>query len=451
MLSVTEKSDTVSKCWGSAAVDSGAEYRPMKYLLTADSEKGFALCNTVTDEIAVLTKAEEKLFKALPARYRPEMDELIASHFIVPVGYDEKKAVEQIRKMLSLRENSRQLSCYTVLPTTACNARCFYCFESNFKKMTMSDETADKLVEFIKAHSYKEKNVKLDWFGGEPTLCVKTIDRICTALAEAGYEYYSSMTSNGYLFDKALAAKAKTLWKLNMIQITLDGTEEVYNRVKAYVGVTGSPYKKVIDNIGYILDEGIYLQVRMNLDKHNADDLSVLIGELNTRFGKYDNFKAYVHGLFDNCGYDPVSHSDADHLWISKKTAELNAMISKENKLGGVSLTLPSFRYSNCMAMSDRCVVVTPDGKLAKCDNCCTTDSVGDLDNGITDKKRVAEWKETFYYPECADCPIFPTCINMKNCSCAYSCDEIHRRDLIDTYIDSVQKRISRGKPEAVK
>ena len=113
----------------------------------------------------------------------------------------------------------------------------------------MSEETGFKVVEFIADHCGKNRKVTLDWFGGEPTLGIERIDQISRGLREKQIRFTSLMISNGYLFSDELIRRATEIWNLTDIQITLDGTEEIYNRTKAYVNAENNPYHTVLDNI----------------------------------------------------------------------------------------------------------------------------------------------------------------------------------------------------------
>ena len=94
----------------------------------------------------------------------------------------------------------------------------------------MDRETADRVISYIKEHCGGQQ-VKLSWFGGEPLVNHKVIDQICNGLRNDGIPYESRMISNAYLFDDTIVAKAADLWNLKNIQITLDGTEVVYNHI----------------------------------------------------------------------------------------------------------------------------------------------------------------------------------------------------------------------------
>jgi len=429
---IVEAQALPAKLWGRQKPKE-TMYRLMRFLLRTECDDGTLLHNVVTGELVLLDAAETALLEQLPAAHTAAMDALIEAHFLVPVEFDEKKSVEQLRRLMRAANRSRELVGYTILPTTGCNARCFYCYEAGIPYITMTEETADRLAAFIDAH-HGEKPVELNWFGGEPTLGVNIIDRICRAMQEREIEYTSSMISNGYLFDETLAEKAKKLWKLKNIQITLDGTEPVYNRVKAYVRSDGSPYRKVLENIGFLLAQEIRVSVRMNLDRYNAEDLETLIAELAQRFAGQKYFSAYTWPLYDNCGYTPVVHNQEERLWLENKSAELNRLIEQKQIDYIKDKNLPSVKAVFCMADSDAAVIVNPDGTFSKCEHECGKENVGNLEDGFTDAERIATWKKQIIPPECEDCVLYPSCFKIENCISAGQCFAVNRDQKIESY-----------------
>ena len=128
----------------------------------------------------------------------------------------------------------------------------------------------------------------------------QVIDIICTDLTEKGIVYESMMISNGYLFDGATVEQAVSHWKLKSVQITLDGTEEIYNRSKAFIYKDGkSPYQVVLANIQRLLDAGVAVLIRLNMDEHNADNLMELADELHEQFGENKKLTVYSHVLYE--------------------------------------------------------------------------------------------------------------------------------------------------------
>jgi sulfatase maturation enzyme AslB (radical SAM superfamily) len=95
----------------------------------------------------------------------------------------------------------------------------------------MSKNVADKIISLIMKRKELEK-VHFSWFGGEPLFNNEIISYICSELKKNNINYSSSMITNGLLFNKELILKAKDLWRLSHLQITLDGTEYEYEKIK---------------------------------------------------------------------------------------------------------------------------------------------------------------------------------------------------------------------------
>lgn len=147
----------------------------------------------------------------------------------------DKTYTDEVRFVLrNIQKPPEHVTGYSIFTTTDCNARCFYCFELGRSRMPMSEETAHKAAAYIADHC-GGKPVRLSWFGGEPLFNRKVIDIICRDLQVRNVDYHSTMMSNGYLFDGETVRRAASLWKLRRVQITLDGTENVYNRCNGNV------------------------------------------------------------------------------------------------------------------------------------------------------------------------------------------------------------------------
>ena len=391
------------------------------YCLAEPVEDGVLLFNLMTREMVLLT-AEEY------ARVT-ELEELRQRWFVVPEDLNEKECMEFVRLILKSKAKTKgEITSYTIFTTTDCNARCFYCFELGRSRIPMSEETAYKTAEYIKSHCAGKK-VKISWFGGEPLMNPAVIDIICDSLTEAGIEFESSMVSNGYLFDDVLAEKAEKKWNLKRVQITLDGTEDVYNRIKAFVYSDTNPYQIVLSNIQRVLARGIKVVVRLNMDMHNAEDLLVLADELGRRFAGESGIKVYAHHLFK----DGVTNAEryTDEEWNQRE----EAMTRLNGKLlaGGLlsrGVISQSVKLNHCMADNDKCITVTPDGNIGVCEHYSETEFVGHLDREGFDAKMVANWKEIMpEVQECADCFYYPECYKLKKCLNESVCYPVYRRN----------------------
>ena len=389
-------------------------YRPMQFLLNSESEDGVLLYNIVTSEMVLLEGHEVDVFKSLPTEYEAEMDELISRHFIVPADYDEKKFVNNIRQILRKIESPKRISGYTILPTTECNARCYYCFESDHKRCTMTDAIVKDVVEYIAAKG-KGEPVELSWFGGEPLVAHKRISQIIKGLKKRGIKYTSSMVSNGYLFDHKLIQVAKNDWHLNNVQITIDGTESIYNKTKAYINPKDNPFLRVLRNINDLLANEIAVNVRLNVTDKNAANLNELIKILDDRFHGIKGFSCYSHAVYEDVGFEPLNYDDNIREFIDLQTISLDTKLIEKGLLGGFR-KLPSLRIKNCMADNDACRLIYPDGIIGRCENKSSSDGIGNIYNDITDFEMDNLYKEGMHFSYCNDCWLYPNCINLKLC-----------------------------------
>ena len=420
-------------------------YRPMKYLLRAQTKDGLLLYNVVTSEMVLLEDDEAQLFNCLPAAYNPEMDELIARHFAVPEDFDESKSVGQLRALIRKLEPAKRVTGFTILPTTECNARCYYCFESNHPRCTMTDQIVEDTVAYI-AKMCKGKPVDISWFGGEPLVGKNQIDKICAGLREREIQYRSSIITNAYLFDERLVQRAKEDWHLTNAQITLDGTETVYNEVKNYIHPGENPYQRVLRNIGLLLDQKIAVNVRMNVTNKNAADLSDLIDELTARFGGDKGFSAYAHAVYEDVGFVPISYDVDTREWVDIQTRALDSKLQEKKQLGSFA-KLPGLNMVHCMSDSDYSRVIYPDGSIGKCEDKSSLEAIGDIYSDITDEAGAARYKAMEQIQECGNCPMFPECINLTICPETGNCTKIKREWKLNRYTglmrDRYQKTLS--------
>lgn len=437
MKTIVEAQKKLAKVIGKQKTK-GTAYRLMNYVFPLEVEEGLLLHNAITGKMILLDSEEKGRIPKGTTEYHTDLDELIQDYYLVPAEYDEAKFVEQIRTVLRAMDQNKTITGYTILPTTYCNARCYYCYEANFQHKHMTEQTANDVVNFIKNHR-GDKNVSLSWFGGEPTLGAARIDQICTALAEAEIPYHSTMISNGYLFDEGMVKTAVDLWKLKRIQITLDGTEDVYNQTKAYPGVKGSAYLRVLRNIGLLLDAGVFVSIRTNLSYANADDLENLFGILKDRFAGYENFHLYSHTLFDGEGFEPVQYQNNEEELLIEKQVAFDRKIREWNKGKQERNGLPSLRFRYCMADNSSSVIINPDGEMAKCEHFLET-SCGNIRDGVISNEQMKFWRDYHKLP-CTDCRLYPHCLSLTHCENSFSCTEAEKNLKISNIFDAMQKK----------
>ena len=315
------------------------------------------------------------------------------------------KEEENLSEKRKNTENSNEYAHYTIFTTTACNARCDYCFEKGCSIKYMSMETAEKIVSFIKEHSKNNKRIHIQFFGGEPLLNIDIIEYISKGLSELKdiVSYSSNIVTNGSLLNKK---NFDILKKNNIrnIQITLDGTKEVYELRKKYVNLKNS-YDIVINNIKEALKNKFFVSVRINFDKDNFDDILKLLDELSI-FREYDNFYCYTMPLYSN------GFNNKTLINLNEVNKYFSIIFNKMIDLG----LIKSEKYfllkpvsNHCAAVKRNTIVVYPDGNIFKCTH-MLNDIIGNIEQGKIDPEKNKKYSNIILNNECLMCKFLPLC-----------------------------------------
>lgn len=425
MITIVEPKEHIDRLWGKQQVKDQAVYRMMRYVLRVDHDSKVLLHNVVTGRLVALEQVEAEAVEKLPMAYDSVLESLVTEHYLVPEDYDENRQAINLRKILRTLNppgHTAGITNYVILTTTACNARCYYCYQKGIPTATMSEKTANQVAEFICSHCGDKKQVTITWFGGEPTLASDRIDQICKCLREKDVDYQSLMITNGYLLDNDTIKRAKKIWNLRQATVTIDGTEETYNRTKAYVNPSGSPYQRIMQNIGRLLEEGIEVKIRMNYDVGNWHEYVDLVKEVKDRFPNKKRLVMSAHRILGEYP-DPdgiLQHEDL--AWFEQKKVELDS-ITQSAGLQKQRNELPSLRYEACGAANDTMAVITPEGNLVSCPDQLGVDQIkGNVFDGVTDFDLVSKWRQFTEYPRCTGCSFMPFCVHMLCCNAKDNC-----------------------------
>ena len=395
-------------------------YKPSQFnFILKDQE--IMVFNTFTRMLSIVDEEEYALLQnnvsvSSAEEASPALCRLIEKRYFVPEGSDEAESYRQLYELIYMMRRPKDLSAYTILTTTACNARCFYCFEADFKPVTMDAKTAEDLADYIISHSKKENYVRLHWFGGEPLCNPKAMSIISNKLRDNGFTFGASVTSNGFLFDAATAKKAKEEWNVTIVQITLDGMNEEHNRRKNYAVQSKDPFELTIKNIHNLLDEGITVKVRLNFDMNNLQSIKDLTVFLKNEFGKEENFVAYPAVLFEDCNAWNPDRLPEEQQALLKELFKLRDEMEEQRIFFAPALNrdLPLER---CGANNRGHRDITPDGKFTVCHNVGDADTYGSIYEGITDKEKYERWMNNSRIAEkCRDCRWLPECTGFDQC-----------------------------------
>lgn len=397
------------------------EYELASHCLVINADNGKVILNELTkaivflqdDEIEDLTNIDKYLF-------------LYKNYFLVPKGFNSNKLVDNIRKISLPPVDDTYLNHpweFTILTTTKCNARCFYCYEQHSKnKHDMTNQMALKIAKYIDDVA-PNTELSLDWFGGEPLFNQKAIDLIVNYLLQKGRWFKSSITTNGYLLDEKLVSKACDVWNLKFAQITIDGTESVYNKAKNYIyKKDSSPYQRVMNNIENLINNNVTVAIRINLDNYNIENSKQLVQEIYERFGIRQNFIVYLYPIFNENDRQRSAEEEKDLYEGIKEVEDL--IISLQLPYAGMPNDM--IKVNHCMADCGTHVVISPDGDLGTCEHFIDTDFYGNISTpNIKDYNILNGWREYEEPSElCNNCPIYADCTNPVKCFERHKCTE---------------------------
>ena len=414
MQIVLEKTPAVSFLLGKQSTSTATVYRRASFCVVTEVGGHGIAYNTLTKELADLDSSELELLSRDEIGVTDKSIPFIQGYYLVPLDHDDEKLCDGVLAFIRSAVKSDDVyRRFTVFPTTDCNARCFYCYELGRAHLPMSAETAEKTAQFIIKASHRSP-VSITWYGGEPLMNTDAMDIISAALEKSGMAYSSRLVTNASLIDDEIIRKAKKLWHVEKVQVSLDGTSDVYDRIKAYTD-RESGFETVLCNIGKLLDNDIKVNIRLNIDIHNIDNIHALCDVLVSRFGGRSGLNVYSELLFDCEGARrPVSSPD-DRLRLAKE------LISLEDKCALCGLLRPRKlrrveNVSFCKADAPDSLVITAEGNLVKCDFFTDERFAGNVYDGVDKAKLDAEADAFTKRVKCRGCTAYPVCLRSAGC-----------------------------------
>ncbi len=135
-----------------------------------------------------------------------------------------------------------------------CNLRCRYCFADegayHSEREFMSEETAQKAIDFLLENSGNRKVLEVDFFGGEPLMCLQTIKNVVAYAREKGdklgKKFLFTTTTNALLLDDDAIDFFNR--EMENVVLSLDGRKEIHDAIRKTKNGKGS-FDFVIENI----------------------------------------------------------------------------------------------------------------------------------------------------------------------------------------------------------
>jgi len=333
--------------------------------------------------------------------------------------------VDELLLLEKIRENGMNdpVQNVTILTTTECNARCYYCFENGIRQYPMTKEVADATVEYIKKN-YPEPLFAINWFGGEPLMNFDIMKYITKKLKESGYEIISHITTNGSLLNQEIIDYLKAEYSDLSFQITIDEIGDAYGEIKDYIDIDKKDaFDRVMNNIGQLLDNGITTNVRLNFAASQIDRAKEIYVEIKNILKDHDQSTLYIYfaplTLDDDNEIISNFHGDFEHPFLQAVKTQFDSgfplykpRYDGEMGLIGAFGLMPN-AFSCGMTTKNR-ISIDADGKLYKCHRLSGKEkySCGSVFDGIDENNAIYKmFRNTKIYDEdCKNCNILPIC-----------------------------------------
>ena len=374
--------------------------------------------NVLSSAVAIMTQSE---FSAIqndePAKGEENLfTDSLGMGFLVPTSEDE------VAKVLTLRNannfNDRRAG-FQILPTTGCNARCFYCYEKGFTVSTMTNETIEATIQFILNYCETIQDVTIAWFGGEPFTEETTMARISKALIDEfdkrGTRYSANVITNGALISEENIDAIASEYRISSVQITLDGRGDNHVRRKKYLDKTVT-YETILKNIALLTKHDIQVMVRINADKRNFKDCLAIFDDLINLNANFVYLWPYVAPLYsDNKNYtDCFTQNELSDVFCKVYKKMIDTGFIKT--IDGLPM---NFSNATCCAKMMNNFVISPEGDISKCEHLLNNpdEVIGHVSTGITFNSAMAKWCDANIPEKCKSCSYLPIC--QAGCSAA--------------------------------
>jgi uncharacterized protein len=417
---------------------------PYNVLMYVDEYDEFLLYNTLTGGMLVLNKQDGVVFSELMTlNHFSESDCQEILHlfeYLTQKEYILGREVDMIA-LLDKHTSANQFkdtgTIYLTIGTTiTCNMGCSYCFEFVKPNHTLKDETVKKqigvYIEQIITRSGKTiHTLDITWYGGEPLINVAAIITLSKDLLELAEKYNITYTAkiitNGIYLNEANMQMLIDN-KVGTIQVTIDGAREVHDAKRPLKQRLAENYFKIIRNLSN-LPEGIFLTIRMNVDKEVAASVDTLLDDLfeygiwPQRYKQVTIYPAWLRSYeeMELAEEEKKKRLFADEYFEFKQQLRENllhrfnqwAVISGLKK-AKLKWDLPVYQSTCPTWASPISVVVDPNGNIHKCWETIHDDSVAPTsvfhDYDPSHFANYSSFNRYTHSDVCRSCKFLPVC-----------------------------------------
>jgi uncharacterized protein len=409
------------------------EYKASFYNFFCEaSDKKLLLFNARTGAfVGIPTELKTQILEIINGNNKYHNDyinnELIKGGFIVPLEFDEIAYIKNLHYRYKIDKNSMVL---TLLPSESCNFRCPYCFIYKKRNISMHDWVYQAVLNYIEKSITENFKIKLNWFGGEPTLAHKKIVKFMHNLnllaTKHSLKYLTyAMVTNGYLLTNTKMEEYLNCG-LDFFQITFDGYKETHDNTR-FLGSKIGTFDTIWNNLISIskIKRTFQIAIRVNFLNKQDSNIEKLIESFHANFGSDKRFHLYFRPIynFNTCRNDimilkkdifSLEEGVYKQIELNLRMAHKNKSIRKEYIL---SNPIPRPISSWCDTEKETFWVIGADGLLFKCDSYIgeKNEACGKIlpDGSIEKFKSSEDWHKSIYELEdskCFKCKILPIC-----------------------------------------
>lgn len=378
------------------------------------------LFNSRTRSLVKLSSQEYQQLTNITELSEAKLKYFVANGFLV------KKATNELEQLAvqfhKLRTNTSSLN-LTLAPSLGCNLACGYCFQGQDKAKDKFDDTVSQaIVDHLAMQKDTLTHLGITWYGGEPLMAkpvlLKLADKMIALCDMNNINYNSSIITNGYLLtvETALELYAR---RCTWAQITIDGPEEIHDKMRPKLNGHGS-FKKIIDNICAVVTQTpMTINTRVNVGQDNLEHCESLLYDLHqlgiAKTGRFSLYFAPIDASTAESG-DAFNQSLPKKVF-NQKIIELTRL---GEKLGLIRpKSAPNSFLGMCVAAKNNGLVVAANGDLHKCwetmhDPDKKIGTIFDYNNALKSRNNQLwnQWSP-FDNDVCRSCKILPLCGGM--------------------------------------
>ena len=383
------------------------KYKLNKYLYTKQNNDIIIVYNLLSNFIFALNQKKYFLLQNSDLSELKESRSTLFSAMeklgvIVPVDFNEIDQVKFTNRKTVFDTRQYRL---TINPTLECNFHCWYCYEEH-PKGRMTEDTMQAVVNHIKL-KIKDKSMQylhLDWFGGEPFVyfdeIVFPLSKTIKQIAEENNIVFRNITTtNGFLLNAKRIQQLEEIG-LTQLQITLDGNEEMHNKIRH--DKQKNSFRTIVENINLLAEyPNNNISVRINYTEKTLFGINDIMSFFS------DNAKKRITILFQQVWQDSVKK------YISCENNK------KEFEKNGFKVHKHHLNKGNvCYADLLQQAVINFDGRVFKC---TARDFNTTKADGLLLPDGEIQWNmpmlakrmgcATFENEHCLTCKLVPVCL----------------------------------------